>query len=322
MSTMGSNHQRAHPLLVMFATLGVTAVVLFCLILGAAFWGFGSLGLSSNGKGGASRYLEGVSSQPFVAGIRLDGEINAEKVLKVLQKFDEAAEHNKVTGVLFEVNSPGGTVVPSQELFTSVKRVAAQKPVVVYVRDVAASGAFYAIAPASSIVANPASLVGSVGVVLSSVEAHQLLEQLKVKPMTLKTGALKDAGSPLREWNAADKAYLQKLIDDTRIQFASDVQTSRKLPDTAMTLLADGRVVLAREGLTLGLVDALGDRRTALERLQTLTGAKTLPKVIYMEEKRKINEELFLEFMSGTVQKFAQAAILGAVSTPQQDLRR
>jgi len=232
-----------------------------------------------------SHFLRGVGvGENVVAGIRLEGEINSPMADEVIEKLEEAEEDKRVVGILLEVESPGGAVVPSQEMYDIITRIKAAKPVVAYIRDVAASGAYYTIAPASRIVANRGSMVGSIGVVLETFEASELIAWAKLKPITLKTGKLKDAGSPTRPYSEDDKAYLQSLIDKTRAQFADDVKKARGLSDLTLAHMSDGRVVLGTEAANLKLIDKVGNRDDALDALEELTKQKPLPEVYYMEE--------------------------------------
>ena len=127
-------------------------------------------------------------------------------------------------------------------------------------------------------------MVGSLGVILSTFEASDLFTWMKLRPVTLKTGALKDTGNPARPWNDQDKAYLQELIDKTREQFASDVKRARGLSDIVMKHLSDGRVVLGQEAADLKLIDAIGDRDSAAALLTELSKAEPNTKVEYLEK--------------------------------------
>lgn len=308
-----------HPIWIVLSTFGLIAITLFGLSIFATGYLLTSISRmttssSSDGKFFSSMKIDGDS----VAGIRLEGEIGAKMVEDVLEKFDQASQQSNIKGILLEVNSPGGAVVPSQEIYDAVVRIKEKMPVVVYVRDMAASGAYYASASASSIVANRGSLVGSIGVILSTVEGTKLLEWMKLKPITLKTGKLKDSGSPFREWNQDDKEYLQKLIEATRVQFMSDVQKGRNLDAASVGYMSDGRVVLADEGLNLKLVDKLGDKDVALQEIQALAGLKKKPHLFYLEKKKGL-EELTEELLRGKEVKLGN--VLKEAFLPESGLR-
>jgi protease-4 len=252
------------------------------------------------------KYLEHRSFSTGIAEIKLDSPIDSEIAHAVVEKLHEAAADKRIKGVLLEVNSPGGSVVASQEIHDTIKRVKEKIPVVAYMREVAASGAYYSAAPSSWIIANRGTMVGSIGVIMSSVEATQLIEWLKLKPVTLKTGRLKDTGSPMRSWTVEDKAYLQALIDSTRDQFVSDVKTARpKITPESFRHMSDGRVILGTEAVTRHLVDSLGGRSDAIAKTAEIAGLSTgadTP-VIPMEE-REIRSFL-AEVLRGSVSSVA-----------------
>lgn len=295
--------RRPHPLLVGLAVVGVltlAAVGSVLAVVGVAISKapqFLPGRMGGPAKAGKGEYLRGLGpTERAVAGIRLEGEINTPLADDVLEKLQEAEKDDRVVAVLLEVESPGGSVVPSQEMYDAIKRVKAKKPVVSYVRDVAASGAYYTIASSSSIVANRGSMVGSIGVVLQSFHAEKLIEWAKVEPVTLKTGKLKDAGNPARAWTEEDKAYLQALIESTRGQFVVDVKEGRGLSTAAVERMSDGRVVLGPEALELNLIDKLGDRETALDVVGELAKVDPVPEIYYMEAS-PTNVPIFVRYL-------------------------
>jgi protease IV len=281
------HNRRPHPLLVALAVVGALALIAVGSVLGLVGLTISKApAVFGRHLGGAAsddaRFLHGLAPHEKVfAHIRLEGEIKSEMADAVLEKLKEAKDEPRVAGVFLEVDSPGGAVVPSQEIYDTLKRVKEVKPVVAYVRDVAASGAYYSIATASSIVANRGSMIGSIGVILSTVEVSDFLAWAKLKPVTLKTGKLKDAGNPMRVWTNEDKVYMQGLIDKTRSQFAGDVKAARGLGDLALEHMSDGRVVLGPEALELKLIDKVGDKDLAVA---TLTELAKLQKALELFE--------------------------------------
>ena len=309
--------RRPHPLLVALAAIGALALVavVFVLVgLGFAAKNLGKIGIGGNTQAGTGHegYLNGISAHEMVAGIRLENEIVSQTSEQIVEKLMEAKEDSRVKGVFLEVNSPGGSVVASQEIYDAIIEVKATKPVVAYVREMAASGAYYSSASATRIVANRGSLVGSIGVIMSTVEVSQLMNWVKLQPVTIKTGKLKDAGSPTRAFTEDDKVYLQELINKTRDQFASDVKMARNLDNSALARMSDGRVVLGPEALELKLIDKVGGKAAALEELYTVGNLKTKPELIYMEETKEFPELLsqFLHSSSKSmVHEFAQGLV-------------
>ena len=217
-----------------------------------------------------------------------------------MDKLESAENDPSAVGVLLDVNSPGGLVVPSQEIYDGVKSLRAKKPVVVYVRNMAASGAYYSSASATKIIANRGSLIGSIGVIMESFDVAKLVEFLKVNPIVLKTGALKDAGSPMRPMGEEDKKYLQNLIEGTRAEFVADVKSGRGVSEETLKLMSDGRVVLAPQALELKLIDAMGSKNMALSEIGKLAHEKSTPELFYYENTVSLSD-LLSQKISGQV---------------------
>ncbi|MEY4064247.1 MAG: hypothetical protein RIR26_455 [Pseudomonadota bacterium] len=264
-----------------------SGVVLFLAVVGAialtaalAFLALGIFFASKLMPGGGGiagepghKYLAHHSFSQALAGIRLEGPIGPEVAEVVIEKLSEAGEDKRIKGILLEINSPGGSVVASQEIHDKILHLKEKIPVVGYMREVAASGAYYSSVSANWLIANRGSMVGSIGVIFNSFEATQLVDWLKLKPVTLKTGRLKDAGSAVRPWTPEDKQYLQQLIDDTRDQFVADVRAARpQISNEDIAFMSDGRVVLGTEAARRKLVDAIGSRQDAVKKAAELAG--------------------------------------------------
>jgi protease-4 len=183
-------------------------------------------------------------------------------------------DDDAVKGVLLRVNSPGGAIAPSQEIYQAVTELAGVKPVVASYGTVAASGGYYASVPAQVIVANPGSITASIGVVAEFVTVGEALEKLGIKPEVLATGKYKGAGTPLRELSVEQREQLMGLMYDLHAQFVDDVATARKMQRERVAAIADGRGVSGRQALALGLVDMLGSESQAFDKLKELCGIK------------------------------------------------
>jgi protease-4 len=303
--------RQPHFVTLVLAAIGVVALIAVIFLVGVIAM---LVSAASNHRDSMAVFQP--KSEKYVAGIRLHGEVNTELADEVVELLEEAADDKQVAGVLLDVNSPGGSVVASQEIYDTIARLRETLPVVAYVREMAASGAYYSIASASKIVANRGSMVGSIGVILSTVETTELLKWAKLKPVTMKTGALKDAGSPTREWTPEDKQYLQKLIDDTRGVFVSDVVAMRKLDASAVTHMADGRVVLGAEAATLKLIDAVGSKDDALQAAAGLAGMKEKPELFYLEPQKSfkflLREMLEEEALGKEIRNALENLLMGA----------
>lgn len=223
---------------------------------------------------GAMAFFRGMESGAF-ASERL-GEAHVSGVIMdstdVVDYIRKLTDDESVKGVLLRVNSPGGAVAPSQEIYAAVKALAAVKPVVASFSTVAASGGYYAAAPATKIFANPGSLTASIGVKVEFVTIRDALEKLGITPEVLTTGPFKASGTPLEKLSGAQRDQLMSLIDDLHDQFVSDVASARGMKREQVASVADGRAVTGRQALAYGLVDALGSRQNALDDLKRLCG--------------------------------------------------
>lgn len=197
----------------------------------------------------------------------------------VLDFLHELRDDDSIAGVLLRVDSPGGAVAPSQELYRAVRELAAVKPVVASYGSVAASGGYYASCPSTLIVANPASVTGSIGVLMEYVDVSQLAGDLGVRRVLLASGANKGAGSPLQPLTAEQRAQLMGLILDMHDQFVSDVAIARHMRKDAVAALADGRAFTGRQARANGLVDELGGYEYALQRLMDLCKMTGTPRL-------------------------------------------
>ncbi len=181
-------------------------------------------------------------------------------------------ENDSIHGVLLRVDSPGGAVAPSQEIYNAVKRLVEVKPVVVSMGSAGASGGYYISAPASFILANPSTITGSIGVIMELTNLEELMKKLGISRQALTSGVLKGAGSPFKKLTEKEREYLQGIIMDIHEQFVSDVAEARGIPREELDLIADGRALTGNQALAVGLVDQLGDFEMALEELKGLCG--------------------------------------------------
>lgn len=183
----------------------------------------------------------------------------------VMQTLRTVKESNKYKAVIVRINSPGGTVGMSQEIYEELKAIRGKgKVVVVSAGDIMASGGYYIACGADKIVANPGSLVGSIGVIIESVSVEEGLKKLGIKPQVVKSGTHKDILNPMRDMTVEEQALLQAVIDDTFDQFVTAVSEGRKMDKKAVKELADGRVFTGRQAKEKGLVDQLGGYDEAL----------------------------------------------------------
>jgi protease IV len=231
----------------------------------------------SSGPGSSSGMSFG-SNQ--VAVIEVEGIIvDSKEFTEQLKDFGSRAG---VRAVVLHLNTPGGGVAASQEMYEAVRRFRAQsrKKVVASMSSVAASGGYYLACAADKIYANPGSITGSIGVISEWYNYGDLLRWAKLESVVFKSGSFKDAGSPSRPLTAAEKAYFQHLIDNMYGQFVAAVSDGRKMALAQVRELADGRVYTGQEAKQLALVDELGTLQDAIAGAGKLAGLSGEPKVI------------------------------------------
>lgn len=227
----------------------------------------------------------GVFSGPRIGVVTVEGFIgDADRTAAWVETL---RKNKSVAGVLLRVNSSGGAVAPSQELFSAVKRLASEKPVVVSMGAVAASGGYYIAVAGKELFASPSTLTGSIGVRLQLADARELMDRIGVRSESLTTGKFKATGSPFQGLSEEERAYLQALLDDMRDEFINAVAQNRSLPKETVAVLADGRVFTGRQALAHKLVDHLGDREAALDRLAALCGITGTPELLCQPERSK-----------------------------------
>lgn len=233
-----------------------------------------------------------------VKGMILDSRETVRQLRHFLKKDD-------IKAVVLRVDSPGGVVAPSQEIYDEVRKFAAKKKIVVSMGSLAASGGYYISAPATLIYANPGTITASIGVIIKLSNIEALMDKIGIKATVVKTGKFKDSGSPVRELTAEDRAMFQSVIDSTHNQFVKAVASGRKLPENEVRGIADGRVLSGEQALALKLVDRLGTLQDAIEEAGRLAGIKGEPEVI-LPPKRKLN---YLDLLSGGVEEKFEGAL-------------
>lgn len=195
-------------------------------------------------------------------------------VSKTIEDIQKAKEDKNIKGILFVVNSPGGAVAPSVELAYAIKELKEIKPVVVYASGVIASGSYYASIWANQIIANPGSMVGSIGVIMQGVNAEELMQKIGVSTQTVKAGKYKESGTPTRKWFDYEEKQLQSVIDDTYNMFVSDVASARNLDVKNQTIFADAKIFTSKQAKEVGLVDEVATLSYAQDSLIKLSEVK------------------------------------------------
>ena len=207
-----------------------------------------------------------------------DGErgVDADKVVKLLRKYERDED---VKAVVVRVDSPGGAVAPSQEIYSALRALRKKKKVVASMGNLAASGGYYISAAADQIYASPGTLTGSIGVIFVHFNVRGLLEAVKVEETTLKAGKYKDTLSPFRPLNELDREEVQMISEDVYSQFIRDVAEGRGLKEEEVRKLAEGRIYTGRRAKELKLVDEMGGFHDAIAKAWQLSGQSGEPRL-------------------------------------------
>ncbi|MBN1634118.1 MAG: signal peptide peptidase SppA [Ignavibacteria bacterium] len=214
------------------------------------------------------------------------------------RQFKKYREDKSIKAIILRVNSPGGGTAASHEMYEEIKKTRdSGKPVIVSVSSVAASGAYYASCGANIIVANPSSLVGSIGVIIQYISMKDLADKLGIKDVTVKSGELKDTGNPLRDINEKDKEYLQDVVNDSYELFLEIVSRERKINLDSLREIANGRIFTGRQGLKLRLIDTLGTFDDAVNIAAKYANIEGEPKLV-KEKSKKYFIDILLDGIS------------------------
>ncbi len=256
------------------------------------------------------------STQDRVALIRIEGVIlDAQATISELKHY---SDNPLVKAIVLRIDSPGGGVVPSQEIHDAVKRVKnkSNKAIIASMGTVAASGGYYIAAATDRIIANPGSLTGSIGVIMEMANFEGLMKKVGVEGVVIKSGRFKDVGSPLRKMSDEERKLLQSVMDDVHQQFIQAVADGRSLEVSEVEPLADGRIYTGRQAKEARLIDELGDLDDAIHIAADIAGMEGEPKVVEPRKRfsfRDIIESRWssvfpkLEFDTGVKLKYLMA---------------
>ena len=247
--------------------------------------------------GGEMRVLSLLGGEG-VGVVLIEGTIDdSREVIRDLKQFGEA---NGIKAVVVRIDSPGGAVAPTQEIYEEVLKLRKKKPVIASLSGMAASGGYYIASACEKIVANPGTLTGSIGVIMELGNIEELMRKLGLKGYSIKSGPHKDLGSPLRPLSPEGRVILQALVDNVHGQFVRAVARGRGVPEAKIRKLADGRVYSGEQAMGLGLVDHLGNMEDAIDLAAKRGGIKGLPQVIYSRSETKSWwEKLLFSFFRG-----------------------
>lgn len=237
-----------------------------------------------------------------LAVISIKGEIGAAEALRdavsaerVVEDLEEAEKDPAIKGIFLDIDSPGGSVVPTKQIVYKIREI--EKPIVAYVGETGASGAYYIAAASDYIVADEDSLTGSIGVISMVPNLEGLLEKIGAKMQVFKEGENKAFANPFTEMTEEQRAIMQGLLSDIYGKFKSDVLAFRKgkIRVKLFSELADGRVLSGRQALDAGLIDATGTRKEALKKAAELAGIEGEPELVKYGKKELSLVDFFME---------------------------
>lgn len=236
---------------------------------------------------------------------------SSEKFVSLCKRY---RKRSSVKAIVVRINSPGGTVAPSQEMYEELRKTREVKPVVISMGSVAASGGYYVALGGTRILANPGSITGSIGVVSQFINTGELMKKIGVSQTTIKSGEFKDLGNPWRRMTDAEKEYWQRTINEVYGQFVNAVAHERGISEDSVRRIADGRVYTGSQAVSIGLIDSVGTYEDAIAlaaRLGKITGE---PRII-----RKRRRLSFFEELTGV--KTSELKDIGSSLAPTFDIQ-
>jgi protease-4 len=233
-------------------------IAVLCTVVVLVFLAAFALTYGTEGRLASALALEGRIGVVEVSGVINDSD----DVVEALRDYEHAST---VKAVVLRIDSPGGGVAASQEIYDAVMKLRATKPVIASLGGVAASGGYYVASACDAILANPGTLTGSIGVIMEMGNVQELLQKIGVQAEILKAGQYKDMGSPVRPLTDDERVLFQQMIDSVHTQFINAVAGGRKMDTAKVRTLADGRVYSGEQAHAIGLVDELGGLQDAID---------------------------------------------------------
>ena len=266
---------RRHPLLfsfLIFSGLASVTLVAVAVIIAAG--------------PGISEYeiMGGAEDGEQVGVVEVLGVIaDAKETIRQLRRF---REDENIRAIVLRVDSPGGVVGPSQEIYREVAKTRQVKKVVASMGAVAASGGYYVVASADGIIANPGTITGSIGVIMEYTNFKELFSKIGLAPVVIKSGTFKDTGSPVRDITPEEEKYLQAFVQELHEQFVAAIAEGRKMKLDTVRKLADGRIYTGADAKSLGLVDRIGNLEDAVQWAGELAGVKGEVTAVYIPARK------------------------------------
>ena len=275
---------RRHPVILGICILLFIGIVFFVLLY--------ALGLF---KGAGSS----LSLREKIGVVQIEGVIADSR--EIVDQIDELSNDDAIRAVVLRIDSPGGGVAPSQEIYQAVNELRKKKRVVASMGSVAASGGYLIATATERIVANPGTITGSISAVMHFADVQELMKKVGVRSSVVKSGKFKDIGSPAREMTTEERQLIQGIVDDIYDQFVQTISENRKIPLEKINEIADGRIFSGRQALNLKLVDELGGLQDSILLAGRLSGIKGKPDVIYATKKKTSFLKYIMENMASVV---------------------
>jgi protease-4 len=286
---------KKHPFL-----FGFLIIIFLCVIFAICLWVIGNSGQFSTLIPGGEK----------VVVIKIEGVITDSG--PVIEKLNKIKNNADVKAVVLRIDSPGGSVAPSQEIYEELIKLREKKTIVASFGSVAASGGYYIASAAHKIIANPGSITGSIGVIIEFANIEELIGKIGLKSVVIKSGKYKDILSPTREIESAELGLIQGVIDSIHSQFIDAVALGRDIEREKIAAIADGRIFSGEQAKEQGLVDELGNLQDAIKRAAEIAGIEGDPKVIYPAKEKPSILEFLLEGSMNEIQQVISKNIFKA----------
>ena len=244
--------------------------------------------------------------------IEINGVIADSK--KILEQIKAFRNNSSVKSIVLRINSPGGAVGPSQEIYREIRKTIEEKKIIASLGTIAASGGYYIAAAADGIVANPGTITGSIGVILGYTNFEELFEKIGLNPVVIKSGEYKDIASPVRKMTESERALLQEFSDNVHVQFIGHVASARKLSFDQVEEIADGRIFSGEKAKKLELIDRLGNLEDAIEWAGRLGGIEGDIITVYPPEEKLPFMKYLVDMSAEQVKEFVSKMSISMIT--------
>ena len=279
---------------------GFLIMIFLCILFAICIWVIGNSG----------QFNTLIPGKEKVVVVKIEGVITDSG--PVIEKLDKIKNNDDVKAVVLRIDSPGGSVAPSQEIYEELIKLREKKTIVASFGSVAASGGYYIASAAHKIIANPGSITGSIGVIIEFANIEELIGKIGLKSVVIKSGKYKDILSPTRELESAELGLIQGVIDSIHSQFIDAVALGRDIEREKIAAIADGRIFSGEQAKEQGLVDELGNLQDAIKRAAEIAGIEGDPKVIYPAKEKPSILEFLLEGSMNEIQQVISKNIFKA----------